>query len=189
MSYPNFDNLLLELGLSAPQIENLLFSFKSAQFKKGHHILNINEVFSHVYLLSEGSVRFYYLTPDGNEANKLFLFDKDVFFPVAPIARNRPSLFGIVTCEQTRLRFIDFDQFKEQLTTLNIWDKFYMTYLEWLADAKIDREYRLLTLDKSELIHQLTLKEPKLFERISDCHIASYLGMSPVTFSRLKHSP
>ncbi|MGI9945690.1 Crp/Fnr family transcriptional regulator [Vibrio hyugaensis] len=189
MSYPDFENLLVELGLNALHIESLLSNFKSAQLKKGHHILNINDVFSHVYLLSEGSVRFYYLTPDGNEANKLFLFDRDIFFPIAPIARNRPSLFGIVTCEQTHVRYIDFEQFRVQLTTLDIWDKFYMTYLEWLVDAKVDREYRLLTLGKSELIYELSHKEPQVFERISDCHIASYLGMSPVTFSRLKHSP
>lgn len=186
MSQPNYRDLLMELGLSITQIDDLLVQFNSIEIAKGQHFLKVGDVFDDMFILTQGALRFYYLTPDGDESNKLFLFENDLSFPVAPIARDKPSLFGIVACENTRLSQLPFHQFKQRLLSLQVWDAFYLTYLEWLADAKIAREHHLLTSNKSQLIEDLAATEPQIYSRISDYHIASYLGMSPVTFSRLK---
>lgn len=149
-------------------------------------LLNFGEDFSNVYILEEGAVRLYYLTPQGNESNKLFLFEDNIMLPIAPIARCQPSLFAIATCESSCFLYLSFHEFKQRLIELQIWQDFYLIYLEWLVDAKVQREQRLLTLNKTELIRQLVQNDPRLIQRINDYHLASYLGMSAVTFCRLK---
>lgn len=187
MRYPDFKDVLARLGMSKFEIEKLLSNFNEVSFSKDEHILDIGNVFDDVYILMHGAFRLYYLTPEGNESNKLFLFEQDIAFPIAPIAQKKPSLFGIIACENSCALRIPYKSFKAILTQQGLWQQFYLVYLEWLVDTKIAREHRLLTLNKTEIIEDLANEEPKAYSRIHDYHLASYLGMSPVTFSRLRN--
>ncbi|MCE0496105.1 Crp/Fnr family transcriptional regulator [Vibrio salinus] len=189
MTYPDYQNVLTESGLSTNEIKHLFSSFKASDYEKDQHLLKTGEIFDHVYLIQHGAIRMYYLTPEGQESNKLFFFENHLVFPVAPIARDKPSLFGIAACEHTRVLQLPFHDFKSRLESFNAWEYFYLRYLEWLVNEKVSREHRLLTLNKKQRIQDLAANESRLFNRINDYQIASYLGMSPVTFSRLKHSP
>ena len=186
MRYPEYRAVLSDLGMSSAQLDNLISCFRPSSFDKDKTILNIGDKFDEVLILSRGAVRCYYLTPEGDESNKLFFFEDNIVFPVAPIARNQPSMFGIVTCESSLILRMSFTEFKQYLVAMNIWQPFYLTYLEWLVDSKVQREYRLLTLNKNQLIQNTIENESQVINRINDYHIASYLGMSPVTYSRLK---
>lgn len=188
MHYPDFQTVLTNSGIPPDEINALLTSFKPREYKKDAHLLRIGEPFDSVFLIHHGAIRNYYLNQQGQESNKLFFFDKDIVFPVAPIARNQPSLFGIVTAEPTALLQMPFAAFKAKLESMNVWQPFYLTYLEWLVDEKIQREHRLLTLNKAQIIEQIIATHPQVIRRISDYHIASYLGMSPVTYCRLKRN-
>jgi len=186
MIYPDCKRVLSSLGINEEALNKIFLPFQSITCPKDHHILTIGDTFQNVYLITEGSLRLYYLTPEGNESNKQFYFNNDFLFPVAPIAREHPSLFGIVTCEQTKLLSIPLTKFKQTLQQLTVWHSFYTVYLEWLANIKVMREHHLLTLNSVQRIQHLNIDEPNVMQKIPDYHIASYLGMSPVTFSRMK---
>lgn len=186
MDYPQYRVVLSDLGITSTQLNHLDSCFRPSSLDKDQTILNIGDKFDDVLIVKQGAVRCYYLTPEGDESNKLFFFEDNIVFPVAPIARNQPSLFGIVTCESSLVWHMPFSEFKHYLVAINIWQPFYLTYLEWLVDSKVQREHRLLTLNKNQLIHNIIENESQVISRISDYHIASYLGMSPVTYSRLK---
>lgn len=186
MAYPKYKNLLSELGMSATQLDQLLGNFRPRKVEKEQTILDIGEPFADVFILKQGCMRCYYLTPEGEQSNKLFFFEEDIVFPVAPIARHLPSLFSIAACEPLLILRMPLIEFKQYLRSLNLWQSFYLAYLEWLVDSRIVREHKLLTLNKNQLILDLIDNEPQVIQRIKDYHIASYLGMSPVTYSRLK---
>ena len=186
MGYPKYRVVLTDLGMTAAQLNHLVSCFRPSTLDKDQTILNIGDQFDEVLIVKQGAVRCYYLTPEGEESNKLFFFEDNIVFPVAPVARNQSSLFGIITCESSLVLHMPFTEFKQYLVAMNIWQPFYLTYLEWLVDTKIRREHRFLTLNKNQLIRNIIDNEPQVINRINDYHIASYLGMSPVTYSRLK---
>lgn len=120
MGYPKYRVVLSDLGMSSAQLNNLVSSFRSSRLDKDQTILNIGDQFDEVLIIKQGAVRCYYLTPEGEESNKLFFFEDNIVFPVAPITRNQPSLFGIVTCESSLVLRMPFTEFKQYLVAMNI---------------------------------------------------------------------
>ncbi len=69
------------------------------------------------------------------------------------------------------------------------WDLFLITLLEGAFATKEKRERELLLLDAEERYNIFKNEFPGLESRIRQHLIASYLGISPVSLSRLKNKP
>lgn len=139
-----------------------------------------------LYLLQEGLVRLFYTTPEGKERNKAFYRAGQVTGPVSAAITAAPAPFAIQCLEPTsaicfRHRdLLEATRANAQLSHL---------YRELLSDAFIRNEQReavLLTLDARQRYQWLLREEPELVERVPQFHLASYLGLDPVSLSRLK---
>ena len=80
----------------------------------------------------------------------------------------------------------DFALFQKQLMTIQRWEAFALPFAETLADQKINREYEFLMFDAEARYLSLLQQDPQLVRRVPDYHLASYLGMTNVTLSRVK---
>ena len=80
----------------------------------------------------------------------------------------------------------DFAPFQKHLMTLLCWEAFALPFAETLADQKFNREYEFLMLDAEARYLSLLQQDPQLVSRVPDYHLASYLGMTNVTLSRVK---
>lgn len=137
----------------------------------------------------EGLLRFYYVSDDETETNKAFIAENDFASPLAASALNLPIYYGIQTLEPTTMlvaRYTDFAALFEQHP---IFDRLGRKMAERLLIRKELRTRSLLQQKAKE--RYLTFKQqyPNLIKRIPQYHIASYLGITEVTLSRLKREP
>lgn len=139
-----------------------------------------------LYLLEDGLVRLFYITPDGRERNKAFYRAGQATGPVSAALTGSPAPFAIQCLEPVRaisFRLGDLNQAAAEdagVATL---------YRELLAEAFIRNEQReamLLTCNAEQRYEWLLEHEPELPDRVPQFHIASYLGIDPVSLSRLK---
>ncbi|MEM9256438.1 MAG: Crp/Fnr family transcriptional regulator [Pseudomonadota bacterium] len=156
------------------------------RFESEQHLLESGEFSDTLYLLDKGLVRLYYLTPEGRERNKAFYRAGDVTGPLSAALTGSPAPFSIQALEPVEaigFRFADLHEAAAKDTAVA------RLYSEALAQAFIRNEQReavLLTLSAEQRYRWLLDHEPDLPQRVAQYHLASYLGIDPVSLSRLK---
>lgn len=161
-----------------------LFSFR--KFGAREPVLMSGQAWRQLYYLKRGLIRLFYTDADGNDYNKGFFREGHCLWPVAPRDRLHGVLFNIATIEPTELLVCDVDALYRHLEFQGQWERFALFYAERLLENKFQREHDLLTMKARERFIKLQADLPELVARIPDYHLASYLGVTNVSLSRLK---
>ena len=122
------------------------------------------------------------------EFNKAFFWEDQLVWPVAPSARARDSLFSMAALDNITVSVCNFDTFYSWLTSNGHWERFALPYAESFAEQKFQREYEFLMNSATERFRSFCDEYPGLVNRIPDYHIASYIGITNVSLSRIKSS-
>ncbi len=160
--------------------------FKPHNYEKGTVLLAAGEMWRDVFYIKQGLLRLFYTTCDGKEYNKGFFAEGQLVWPMAPSARTESSLFSIACLESSGLYCCSFEMLQKSLITMSAWEGFALPYVESLANQKFLREYQFLVYGAEARYQQILTELGPLATRIPDYHIASYLGITNVTLSRIK---
>lgn len=140
---------------------------------------------SEVFLL-KGVLRGFYRTYEGSEINVSFFQDGSVLPPHYIRTRNQLSLLNIQALSKVTLAEFNADTF----TSLRYKHPCLMRYgnrvVELELEYKTRREIFMLTKSAEEKYKVFREVHPGLENRIPQYHIASYLGITPVSLSRLR---
>ncbi len=79
-----------------------------------------------------------------------------------------------------------FAAFHSWLTQHSCWETFALPYAELIAEEKYLREYESLLFPATERYKKFCTQNPELVRRLPDYHLASYLGITNVSLSRIK---
>lgn len=187
--FAKMNSLVRELkkyGNLTPEAEaGLNAKIKSLTKQKGDFLLKKGQVNSNVFIIEQGLVRSFYQKGD-REINVWFGFENTILGSVMPLFFNRPSIENIQFLEPSTIFYI----------TGNDLNSLYKTYLEMntigrrLAEeyCKIleERAFSLQTQNAEQRYNALLKSYPDSIRRISLGHIASYLGVSQETLSRIR---
>jgi len=156
------------------------------EYEKDEHLLRAGEVGEFVYFILKGVIRLFYTTEKGREYLRSFGVEGEACGSFYSSLTGTPCRFGIQALEPTRViraRFADFTQLFE--TDIR-WERVGRLLAEQHFILKEQREAALL-LDDAETRYKQFLEDyPGLDERIAQYHIASYIGVTPVTLSRVR---
>jgi CRP-like cAMP-binding protein len=136
----------------------------------------------------EGLLRFYYTDADGTDANKAFIVGGEFACPMAAATLCLPVYYGVQALEPTTLlaaRFTDFSRLYEQHP---VFDRIGRKLAEQLLVHKELRARSLLQMNATERYLDFVSRYPYLVERVPQYHIASYLGITEVSLSRLRRT-
>lgn len=97
------------------------------------------------------------------------------------------SPFTIEAMEDSIVIEISHDLLKQLMKQYHSWERFIRISVERLYSRKEERERELLYLSARERYNACLRKYPGLDLRVPQYHIASYIGVSPVSLSRLLH--
>ncbi|WP_316847906.1 Crp/Fnr family transcriptional regulator [Pedobacter psychrodurus] len=157
-----------------------------AQVNKKTTLLSAGESSNTIYFIVSGAARVYYLDKEGKQTNTWFLFENELLISVYGFFTGQPSFEYIETLEDSTLIVVK----KEKL------DELYLQFMEFnLIGRKLTEYYyirneiqanELRMLSAKERYEQLFKRNPQLFQRVSLGHIASYLGISQETLSRIR---
>jgi CRP-like cAMP-binding protein len=154
-------------------------------FKKGDFLLRQDEICKKSFWIEKGIARKYYLN-DGKEITTELYFDNDVAVSFDSYCLQKPGKEFIQALTDTTILQTDFTAFqtaKQQFSKLAILDLM-MTeyYVMWLED----RLFQFHTMDAASRYLKLTEDHPHIIKNISLTFIASYLGISLETLSRIR---
>jgi len=174
-------------GLSESSLEILEKTYVRQERKKGELLLSQGEVCRSLYFLVEGATRSFSVQED-RDITTWFSFKNEFitsfssFFPQVPSYESIEMLVDGVLYQISRDSFISIrNQSPELERVVNHFTQLYAMQLE-------RRLFLLQTGSALEKYQGLLNEEPHLVQNISSKHIASYLGITRETLSRIRSS-
>ena len=137
-------------------------------------------------LLLQGSMRHYY-TCDGEEKTTYFYFENHFVGAYISCITGKPSELTIEALTDCMLVVFNNSALQQLYEVSHSWERFGRLIAEYLAIGLEERMTSLLMLSPEERYLQLvTGNKQKIIERIPQQYIANYLGITPVSLSRIR---
>ncbi|MET3879215.1 Crp/Fnr family transcriptional regulator [Chitinophaga sp. OAE865] len=178
--------LLSQLGPISEDLKSQISArLQFANIKRKQTVLMRGRVCDHLFFVSKGLLRAYY-EKDTEEITSWFMMENDFFVSVLSFFKRIKSYEAIEALEECELVYISYDDLMD----------LYATSLEFnIIGRKLTEHYyckseeRLLAIRKQTAVEKMEFlmrNNPGLLERVPSKYIASYLGITQETFSRIK---
>ncbi|WP_139853539.1 Crp/Fnr family transcriptional regulator [Acinetobacter pullicarnis] len=163
----------------------LLQTGRIAFFKKKTTLLNEGEICHRVFMIEKGCVRSWF-NHDGNDVTFQFFFEGDIVTSFESLKNDLPALYNIETLTEVRLRVISkkelFDLIHRDLEIKNSVDHYITERLYHYQKLFISR----IKNNPQQRYVELLNENPDIFEKVPHHYIATYLGITPVSLSRIR---
>lgn len=143
---------------------------------------------ANVYLIQHGVLRLFRESPTGKVSIHNFFTEGDMVWPVFGRSRTPRNTLCLSSVTASKLWVADFHAFRAIIRkhSEGRWACFALALTEELAEMATMREYQKQSFSAQERYALLIREYPELVKRVPDCQLASWLGVVPATFSRLK---
>lgn len=166
----------------------MLAPFLEIRTLKKHELLAVEGKTAHeIGFVLEGMMRHYY-TKDSEEKTTYFYFENHFVTSYISCITGQPSQLTIEALSDCQLVVFPYPKLKELFEKSITWQKFGRLIAEYIAVGLEERMAGLLMQSPEERYLQLIQgNKKKIIERVPQHYIASYLGITPVSMSRIRN--
>jgi CRP-like cAMP-binding protein len=175
----------LRMRIPDDDLDLLVSSFTSEQIAKGQLLLEEGKVCSHLWFLRSGAVRFWEYV-DGQTVTTHFFLAPSMFTVYHSLVSGMPSMVTIESSEASLLDVIAYDQLKLLYDKSHTLERIGRLMAEFQFVQEFNRRRVLLQMPALERYEWLEKHQGSVFQHFQLKDIATYLGITPVTLSRLR---
>jgi CRP-like cAMP-binding protein len=158
------------------------------RLKKKEPFVSAGKVCTEIGFVTEGSLRFFFVK-DGVEISSYFCFNQELVTSYGSFLRKMPSTSSIEAIEDTTLVILSCDALKQLMANERLilkLERMGRLIAEYLICCYEERVSTFLTQSPEERYEHLIAHTPDLLQRIPQHQIAAYLGVTPVSLSRIR---
>lgn len=175
-------SLLLENPDLAEDFQNIV-SFKKYP---NHSILHESgKVCNHFYIITSGIARVFYYKED-KDITCHFAAEEETITAIDSFIQRKKSKYYIETLEDLEAMVVSHNNLENLFKKHPKYEHFGRLFLQQAYIDLVERIDDLQLHTAHERYETLLEKKPYLFKRVASKHIASFLGMTPETFSRVR---
>jgi CRP-like cAMP-binding protein len=171
--------------LTDEQFEFIKTLFASKKVKKGEFLIREGEITKYSIFVASGCLRTYTIDDKGKE-HILQFSPENWWTGDMSFTSNVPSQCFIEALEDSEVLLTEFSSIKRFVEYIPQSAAFYQTALQRSAAAKNKRIVFSLSATAEERYDDFLKTYPSLVQRVPQHMIASYLGVSPETLSRIR---
>lgn len=180
-------NYLLQFGnLNNQQIELIKSKVVFKEIKKDEYCHEAGEIPKEIIFLTEGIMRICYYNNKGDEVTKFFFEENNFIADILSYNQEIPSTEYIQAI--TDCKYISFSKetMKEFSMTIIEWDSIVAKITAKGFAEKINKISPMMSEDAKERYLSFFEKFPNLANRIPLSYLASYLGITQSSLSRIR---
>lgn len=154
--------------------------------KRGHVLEAEGQVSKHFYFLIKGCLRLFEIDKKGEEITAYFCLEGSFITAVTSFLTQKPSLDFLVALEKSDILTIGRDSFFSLVEEYPKFKTLYYEFIEFVLIHSQMRIYSFLGMEGIDKLKWVMEHEPMLLQRVSSKQVASYLGMTNSTLSKLR---
>lgn len=187
---PHFDKMRQTLekrfGTPLKDWEAFIKLFHVQTLAEGEHWVRAGEPCEDFFHISEGLIRLYYVDHEGNEINEGFYEEGMLLGPISSFVSGTPCPYYIQALEPSVLAVANYHEFHGYAANEPEILNFEIRFMHDLFVSNAKRDAKRLICNGEQRYRWFCREYAHLLERIPQYHIASFLGMTPVSLSRLR---
>jgi len=160
-------------------------TLKTEQIQKGEHLVQIGHRCNMVAFVVSGIFRIYFLK-DGTEVNTCFCVENSITSSFASLTSGEVSEEGIQALEDSTIVTLSRDDLLELYSKSQTWQAIGRMLTEKECLRLSDRAGSLSFDTALEKYKKLLNTQPEVVNRVAVKEIASYLGVTRETLSRIR---
>lgn len=177
---------LFEIDLTAEEALIVDECIPVQSFKKGTLLLKEGEVANTAYYVISGLVRAYLVKDNGVERTTRFMVEKEPCVNLESYIHSAPSTYYLECMEDCLLSVVNREKEKELAERFPLYQELCKMDTEKQL-GKIHNELAQYIVSKPEERYTELLKtRPELIQRVPQYQLASFLGISPESLSRMR---
>jgi len=149
-------------------------------------LLQPGEICRHIYFISSGLVRIYSIDEMGKEKTIIFMGPGELAVDVSSFYEQTPATEYLETLQPTTIQSLTWHQLNSFYADFKEGNYIGRIITQKYLVLAVERNMELLANSVETRYHSLLRQYPMIEQQVTQAHIASYLGISRETLSRLK---
>jgi len=181
-----FLHIQKKVALSDSDKENIKPYFRTKKLRKRQYLLQESEVCRNLTFISKGLLKSYSTDDKGVEHINIFGFEGWWISDFRSFICGDESVLNIEAIEDSEVLLISRESYEELMLEVPIMERYFRILYQ---NSLVTKETRLMadhTYNAEEKYRNLLQDFPEIMQRIPQNLLASYLGMTPETLSRIK---
>jgi CRP-like cAMP-binding protein len=175
--------MLSEYTNIVSKIKNL---FLQEEFGAKTILVAEGKIAQKAYYIEKGAARAWF-NHDGKEITFQFLFEGEFISSIESILSKSPSWYSIETIEPLTVYSISTEEFRQKMEQLPHVKEFYNHYIQQRLQAYQKLFVSHIKDSPEKRYQELLQQSPEIIRRIPQHYIASYLGITSVSLSRIRN--
>ena len=172
--------------------KTIIDSFQSSGTEKsysaGDIIIPPGQVCKEIIWLKSGFLRNYYLEPNGRDTTIWFASEGEVCTLGSSFIKQKESKYGIQAIADSVGMVVTYDEFHKRIQNYQELAELFQNYLWNALFFLSERVIEFQTKTAKERYDNLLQKHPDIFQKAQLGHIATYLGITQQSLSRIRAS-
>ena len=180
------DNITSIVDLTSQEAEKISEKFRPFFLKKKKDYLRGGDVCKDIAFVSQGCLRSYTIDENGNEHVIQLAFENHWISDLYSFLSLVPSSLYIEAIEDSKLLLISNEHLEQLNTEVPKMERFFRILVQRAYVTTLQRLEKSFSEPAAVRYNALIEKNPDLLQRVPLIYIASYLGITPESLSRIR---
>jgi CRP-like cAMP-binding protein len=159
--------------------------FKEERLPAKTRLLAEGDLAKKMIFITEGCLRLHY-TDLNKDVTTQFFFENSFVCSLESFLDNQPSRYNIETLEKGCYYLLGKEHFQILLDTLPGYREHFNLFVQKRMFHYLNSLLDYIRYSPEQRYHALVRDHPEILQRIPHYYIASYLGITPISFSRIR---
>ncbi len=165
---------------------NILSAFEPITFKKKKDLLVSGQVCDYLYFINKGCLRSFYIDSKGIEHIYQIRMDNSWISDLKSFFSQNPSKYNIEALEDSYLLRIPHERFEQLLIEIPRLERYFRILFQKAYINSLERLNATMWETAMDRYNEMLKENPEIFQRVPLVYIASYLGITPESLSRIR---
>ena len=180
------DRLVTIIPELEPRWDEIKNIFKIQKIPAKTILLESGDVSIYQYIVSNGCLRLFIIKEDGSEITVQFFFENQTVASMESAFTGKPGRMYLESIEDTEVIIVKLEDWKELFMRYPEYNKLLIHFLQKRLLYYADLYLSFILNTPEQRYEKLLNDNPEIIKRVPHYYIASYLGITPVSLSRIR---